>query len=209
MMNPIYQRGQLFSGGVKVALASALVVGGFHLVVGNNVLRTAAYTLGTFGAVVFLAWCVELLLGSSLERVTADRATQYRREYEPVGGAAFESTRPLLGGPNAPEMVPASFFAAGGQAVKGRTLDLTLPAESAAAGATARDPLAAAREAAAAVATSLHPGANAATLGTPSAAVPQLPSGDHDFQDLSSLLRGSAPAPAAVAPGGAVRPAGQ
>jgi hypothetical protein len=96
--------------------------------------------------------------------------------------------------------------------MKGRTLDLTLPAESAAAGATTRDPLTAAREAAAAVATSLHPGANAATPGvpgTPAAAVPQLPSGDHDFQDLSSLLRGSAPAPAAVAPGGAVRPAGQ
>jgi hypothetical protein len=196
-----YARGQIFAYGVRLALAAALTFGGLHLVFGNNILRTAAYTLGTFGAVTFLAWCMELLLGSSVERVALERATQFTRHYRPVGGGAFESAQPLLGGPNAPEMAPAAYFASRGQSFKGRTLDLTLPEESA----TARDPLAAAP---ASSPPPPHLGGSVVNGAPIAGGAPQLPAGDEDFQDLTSLLRGT-PAPVATPAAVPARAGGQ
>lgn len=204
MNAPIYTRGQIFVAGVRLALAAALVVGGFHLVFGGNVLRSAGYVVGTFAGISILAWMAELFLGSAYERVTTDQATHYKRAYAPVGGAAFASAQPLLGGPNAPETL--SGFSVGGstRGLKGRALDFTLPEERVA----APDPLAAMHQPAGAIAASPPPAAP--TAGVPSSA-PALPANDADgdFQDLSSLLRGSATAAAAPAPspvaGGALR----
>jgi len=179
MNGTVYVRGQIFAAGVRLALAAALVVGGFHLVFGENVLRSAGYVIGTFAGVTVLSWMAELFLGSAFERVTAERATQYRQEYEPVGGAAFESARPLLGGPNAPETL-AAFAAAGSTSgLKGRALDLTLPEERAIL--PAPNPISAVRQVAADVATSHD-------LPTPASALPASDA-DNDFQDLGSLLR--------------------
>jgi hypothetical protein len=84
-------------------------------------------------------------------------------------------------------MAPAAYFASRGQSFKGRTLDLTLPEESAA----TPTPTAAAPQV----------GSSAAGGAPIAGGAPQLPAGDEDFQDLTSLLRGTpapVPTPAAV-----------
>ena len=186
----LYQRGQIFSNGARISFGASVVVLGLHLAFFDNVVRSLVYFVSTFLFGSLLAWCIEILFASTLEKVSLERAQSGKPDYQPVGGAAFESARPLLGGPHAPETVPPSFY--GG--VRGRSVDYTLPEERSVAPAPAPDPLAAARPAAA-VARQGAPRPAAATLAAPA---PQLPAGD-DFQDLGALLRRQSAAPAAVA----------
>jgi hypothetical protein len=137
-----YLRGQIFRVGASLASAISFLVGGFSMAIGVDELTAVVMAMSSCLVIVVLSFFAELILEPSLERVAVQREEDRKereREQMPLAGGLMASGVTLTGGLIAAPAGANSMGAAlpplmsGGAAgrAKGRTLDITLPEETA------------------------------------------------------------------------------
>lgn len=182
-------RGQIYRAGISIAVSVAFLVGGFSLAFGVEELTAVGFAMTCFLVIGVAGWVADLVVGPSLEQVAQQRAEERaarERELAPAAGGVLPAALVLSGGaaPPAGDALGVSGSAGGrtsgaviggrppatgavAGALRGRSLDVTLPEEGVA-----------------------SPGRGGAI---PPVASPVAPA--EEFQDLASLLRESAQPP--------------